>query len=166
MSSLLQRAWGSRQSHLSRYFSALRLLLKKQTGGGRRGGPEAGGQEATRLPLGCSKDECSKGEFSEDAGGKQVGGKDAGDKDGAEAARVRELEGLVAELQRAATGTDAALLLYMCPHTTVCVSSYYYVRVLVLLCMCPRTAMYVPSYCYMSVLIGVLCMCGQAMALG
>jgi hypothetical protein len=38
----------------------------------------------------------------------------------------------------------------MCPHTTVCVSSYCYIRVLILL--------YVSSYCYVCVLI-LLCMC-------
>ncbi len=32
-------------------------------------------------------------------------------------------------------------LLYVCPHTPICVSSYYYMRVLILLYMCPHTTM-------------------------
>jgi hypothetical protein len=31
------------------------------------------------------------------------------------------------------------ILLYMCPHTTMCVSSYYYMCVLILLYVCPHT---------------------------
>jgi hypothetical protein len=45
------------------------------------------------------------------------------------------------------------LLLYVCPHTAVCVSSYCYACVLILLCMCPHAAMYVSSCCYVFVLI-------------
>ena len=41
-------------------------------------------------------------------------------------------------------------LLHVCPHTTICVSSYYYICVLILLYMCPHTAIYVSSYYYMS----------------
>ncbi len=37
------------------------------------------------------------------------------------------------------------ILLYMCPHITICVSSCYY--------MCPHTTMYVSSYYYVCVLI-------------
>ena len=49
------------------------------------------------------------------------------------------------------------ILLYMCAHTTIYVSSYYYICVLILLymcahtTMCPHTAIYVSSYSYMSV---------------
>ncbi len=45
------------------------------------------------------------------------------------------------------------MLLYMCPHATIYVSSYYYVCVLILLYMCPHTIMCVSSYCYICVLI-------------
>jgi hypothetical protein len=42
---------------------------------------------------------------------------------------------------------------YMCPHTTIYVSSYYYICVLILLYMCPHmcphTTIYVSSYYYM-----------------
>jgi hypothetical protein len=38
-------------------------------------------------------------------------------------------------------------LLHTCPHTSVYVSSYYYLCVLILLNMCPHTAIYVSSYC-------------------
>ena len=54
------------------------------------------------------------------------------------------------------------MLLYMCPHATVCVfivlylfphtttsDSFYYLCVLILPCMCPPTTMYVSSYYYM-----------------
>ncbi len=34
----------------------------------------------------------------------------------------------------------------MCPHTTIYVSSYYYMCVLILLYVCPHTTMYVSSY--------------------
>jgi hypothetical protein len=44
------------------------------------------------------------------------------------------------------------LLLYMCPHTTICV--------LLLLYMCPRTTTFVSSYCYTCVLM-LLCMCSH-----
>ena len=57
-------------------------------------------------------------------------------------------------------------LLYVCPHTTICVSlcyymcvlilsvsSYYYMCVLILPYVCPRTAIYVSSYYYICVLI-------------
>jgi hypothetical protein len=50
------------------------------------------------------------------------------------------------------------LLLYMCPHTALCVSSYCYICVLILLYMCPHTALYVSSYCSACVLI-LLYMC-------
>jgi hypothetical protein len=44
---------------------------------------------------------------------------------------------------------------YMCPHTTTCVSAYYYKCVLILLYMCPHTTIYttiyVSSYYYISV---------------
>jgi hypothetical protein len=36
--------------------------------------------------------------------------------------------------------------IYVCPHTTMYVSSYYYLCVLILLYMCPHTTMYVSSY--------------------
>jgi hypothetical protein len=39
-------------------------------------------------------------------------------------------------------------LLYACPHTTTCVSSYCYICVLILLYMCPHTTTCVSSYCY------------------
>ena len=42
---------------------------------------------------------------------------------------------------------------YMCPHTTIDVSSYYYKCVLILLYMCPDTTTYVSSYYYICVLI-------------
>ena len=37
----------------------------------------------------------------------------------------------------------ACVCLYMCPHSTVYVSSYCYICVLILLYMCPHTSMYV-----------------------
>jgi hypothetical protein len=40
------------------------------------------------------------------------------------------------------------MLLRMCPHTTVDVSSYYYIFVLILLHMCPLTATLLSTYCY------------------
>jgi len=40
------------------------------------------------------------------------------------------------------------ILLYICPHTAICLSSYCYMSVLILLCVCSRTAIYVSSYCY------------------
>ena len=39
---------------------------------------------------------------------------------------------------------------YKFPHTTIHVSSYYYICVLILLCMCPHTTIYVSSYYYIS----------------
>jgi hypothetical protein len=48
---------------------------------------------------------------------------------------------------------DTLILLCMCPHTAMYVSSHCYVCVLILVCMCPHTAMYVSSYCYTCVLI-------------
>ncbi len=51
------------------------------------------------------------------------------------------------------------ILLYMCPHTSICapvdyfVSSNYYIRVRILLYMGPHTAIYVSSHCYICVLI-------------
>ncbi len=39
----------------------------------------------------------------------------------------------------------------MCPHTTIYVSSYYYICVHILLYMCPHTTIYVSSYCYICV---------------
>ncbi len=45
------------------------------------------------------------------------------------------------------------VLLYMCPHTAVYVSSYCYMCALILLYMCPHTAMYVSPYCCMCVLV-------------
>ncbi len=47
-------------------------------------------------------------------------------------------------------------LLYICPHTTTYVSSYYYICVILLTCfhtllhMCPHAAIHVSSYCYVS----------------
>ncbi len=41
-------------------------------------------------------------------------------------------------------------LIYMCPPTTICMSSYCYSCVLILPYDCPHTALYVSSYCYMS----------------
>jgi hypothetical protein len=41
------------------------------------------------------------------------------------------------------------ILLYMCPHNTVYVPSYYNICVLILLYMCPNTTVYVSSYYYM-----------------
>ncbi len=49
-------------------------------------------------------------------------------------------------------------ILYMCPHVTVYVSSYYCICVLILLYMYPHTTVYVSSYYCICVLI-VLCMC-------
>ena len=45
------------------------------------------------------------------------------------------------------------LLLWVCPLTVMCVSSYYYGCVLLLLCVCPLTVMYVSFYCYVCVLL-------------
>jgi len=45
------------------------------------------------------------------------------------------------------------ILSYMCPHTTICVSSYYYMCVLILLYVCPHTNIYLSLYHYMCVLI-------------
>ena len=42
--------------------------------------------------------------------------------------------------------------LYMCPRTTIYVSSYYYISVLILLYMCPHTPIYVSSSYYICVL--------------
>jgi hypothetical protein len=39
---------------------------------------------------------------------------------------------------------------YKFPHTTIHVSSYYYICVLILLCMCPHTTIYVSPYYYIS----------------
>ncbi len=39
----------------------------------------------------------------------------------------------------------------MCPHTSICVSSYYYICVLMLLYMCPHTSICVSSYYYIRV---------------
>ncbi len=64
---------------------------------------------------------------------------------------------------------------YMCPHTTIYVSSYYYASVLILLYMCPHTTMcphillypcphatiYVSSYYFICVLM-LLYMCPHA----
>ena len=44
------------------------------------------------------------------------------------------------------------LILYVCPHTSICVSSHDYICALILLYMCPHTAIYVSSYCYICVL--------------
>jgi hypothetical protein len=58
-------------------------------------------------------------------------------------------------------------VLYVCPHTAVCVSSYCYICVLIphtsictgnmeariLLYLCPQTTIYVSAYCYMCILI-------------
>jgi hypothetical protein len=57
------------------------------------------------------------------------------------------------------------ILLYVCPHTAVCVSSYCCVCVLLLLCMRPHTGIYVSSYCYMSIILKLLCMCPPAIYL-
>ena len=53
------------------------------------------------------------------------------------------------------------ILLYMCPHTAMCVSSCCYICVLMLLYMCPHTAICVSSYCYMCVLM-LLYVCPHA----
>ena len=45
------------------------------------------------------------------------------------------------------------ILLHMCPHTTMYVSSHYYIYVLILPYMCPRTTIYVSSHYYVCVLI-------------
>ncbi len=50
------------------------------------------------------------------------------------------------------------ILVCMCPHTVMYVSSYCYICVLILLCMCRHTVMYVSSYCYTCVLV-LLYMC-------
>ncbi len=50
-------------------------------------------------------------------------------------------------------GTNYQVLLNMCPHTAIYVSSYCYMCVRILLNMCPHTAIYVSSYCYMCVRI-------------
>ena len=44
------------------------------------------------------------------------------------------------------------ILPYMCPHTTRYVSSTLYICVLILLYMCPHTSIHVSSYCYKCVL--------------
>jgi hypothetical protein len=50
------------------------------------------------------------------------------------------------------------ILLYVCPHTTICVSSYYY--------MCPHTTIYVSSYYYVCVLVlGALALCAKGRGL-
>jgi len=49
-------------------------------------------------------------------------------------------------------------ILHVCPHTTIYVSAYYYMCVLILLCMCPHTTTCVSSYCYMCVLM-ILSVC-------
>ena len=50
------------------------------------------------------------------------------------------------------------MLLYMCPHTPVYVSSCYYIGVVLLLYMCPYTAIHVSSSYDVCVLI-LLCVC-------
>ncbi len=50
------------------------------------------------------------------------------------------------------------ILLYLCPHTAIPVSSYHYICVLILLYMCPHTTLYVSPYYYTCVLI-LLHMC-------
>ncbi len=45
------------------------------------------------------------------------------------------------------------ILLYMCPHTTIYASSYYHICFLILLYLCPHTTIYVSSYYYICVLI-------------
>ncbi len=54
--------------------------------------------------------------------------------------------------------SGALMLLYMCPHTAIYVSSYCYICVLILLYMCPHTALYVSSCCSICVLL-LLYMC-------
>jgi hypothetical protein len=54
--------------------------------------------------------------------------------------------------------SSVLILLHICPHTAVYVSSYCCVCVLILLHICPHTAVYVSSYCCVCVLI-LLCMC-------
>jgi hypothetical protein len=53
-------------------------------------------------------------------------------------------------------GFNQGLLYIQRPHTTTCVSSYYYIRVLILLHMCPHAAIYVSSHYCIRVLI-LLC---------
>jgi hypothetical protein len=65
------------------------------------------------------------------------------------------------------------ILLYICPHAAMCVSSCYrlccaplgwascYICVLILLYMCCDTAIYVSAYCYICVLM-LLYMCSHA----
>ncbi len=43
-------------------------------------------------------------------------------------------------VQRHETDAKVLILLYMCPHTTIYVSSYYYICVLIRLYMCPHSA--------------------------
>jgi hypothetical protein len=64
---------------------------------------------------------------------------------------LRHLQCHMAPAQAAPLSLCVLILLCMCPHTTMYVSSYYYVCVLILLCMCPHTyvphtTMYVSSY--------------------
>ncbi len=51
---------------------------------------------------------------------------------------------------------DDTLEVYICPHTTVYVSSYFYTRVLILLYMCPRTSIRVSSYAYYYMCVRIL----------
>jgi hypothetical protein len=53
------------------------------------------------------------------------------------------------------------MLLYICPHATLYVSSCYSVCVLMLLCMCPHATLYV-SPCYSVCVPMLLCMCPHA----
>ena len=47
----------------------------------------------------------------------------------------------------------SSILLHVCPRTTIYMSSYYYIYVLILLCVCPHTTIYMSSYYYRCVLI-------------
>jgi hypothetical protein len=51
------------------------------------------------------------------------------------------------------------MLLYMCPHTAIYLSACYYICVLTLLYVCPLTNMYVSSYCCICVLILLYYIC-------
>ena len=60
--------------------------------------------------------------------------------------------------------TCVLILLYMCPHTAICVSLYCYICVYILTCVCPDTAICVSSHCYVCVLI-LLYLCPHTLIL-
>jgi hypothetical protein len=69
------------------------------------------------------------------------------DKLRAMSAALEEAQGELARVRHAraseAAEHDEQVLLYMCPHTAIYASSYYYICVLILLCMCPYSTIYV-----------------------